>query len=177
MHKISWFVLAALVVGCSKSGDAGSQPAGSSAPAATGAAPAAAGGLVDVDLAPLPLKIKVAAGGNGTMDKSRGAEKSVLVDIGGGASVNVNEESRDLAALKKSYEADKALYPFKKWVKEDGNRAIEEFEVDGKTGFRGFVLVDIGGKKYTCKTTGMNGAKSAEIAEQQLAACDKLSAK
>lgn len=134
-------------------------------------------GLVSVALDPLPLKIKVAPGGLGAMDMSMGDKKSVTVDIGDGASLNISEETKDLAAVKKSYQGDTVLFPFKKWVKQEGNLAIEQFDNSGKAGFLGFMMIEIGGKKYQCKTTGLEGVPSMEAASKNLEACGRVTAK
>jgi hypothetical protein len=168
------FGLVAMVamVGCGNSGggDASGKPAGSGAAAA-------GGGDTWVELNPLPLKIKAAPGGLGAMDMSLGEKKSVTVDIGGGASLNVQEAEGDLAALKKQYQGDTILFPFKAFAKEGADMAIVQFENEGKKGFIGFTLKTIGGKKYVCKTTGLEGVPSVEVAEKHLKSCDTLAAK
>jgi hypothetical protein len=171
------------VAGCnSNKGEDAAKPVGSGA-AGKGAAEAPKGGeakgdLVEVELTPLPLKIKVPPGGMGAMDMSLDDQhKSATVDIGGGESLNVNETKDDFAAVKKSYEVDTALFPFKKWAKQGTNMGVVQFENAGKTGYIGIVMKDIGGKKYVCKTTGMNGVASADVAEKNLKSCDTLAAK
>jgi len=172
----------AMITGCSRgdtdktSGD--NQASGPSAAAEPANQPKdSKDGLVSVALDPIPLKIKVAPGGLGAMDMSMGDKKSVTVDIGDGASLNISEETRDLAAIKKSYQGDTVLFPFKKWVKQEGNLAIEQFDNSGKAGFLGFTLLEIGGKKYQCKTTGLEGVPSAEAAAKNLEACNRITAK
>lgn len=172
----------ALITGCGK----GESDKPSTDTQATGAAPAnqpaaqpkdSKDGLVSVALDPLPLKIKVAPGGLGAMDMSMGDKKSVTVDIGDGASLNISEETKDLAAIKKSYQGDSVLFPFKKWVKQEGNLAIEQFDASGKAAFLGFVLLELGGKKYQCKTTGLEGVASAEAAAKNLEVCGRVTVK
>lgn len=168
-------VAMAALVGCGNSGGDGT-----AAPAGSGAGDkgsAAGGGNAAVELAPLPLKITVPPGGMGAMDMSVGDKKSVTVDIGGGASLNVSEAQGDLASIKKTYQDDKMLFPFKKFAKEGADMAIVEFENEGKTGYIGFVLKDVGGKKYVCKTTGLAGVPSAADAEKHLKTCDSLATK
>jgi hypothetical protein len=126
---------------------------------------------------PLPLKIKVKPGGMGKIDMSIGDQKSVTVDIGDGASLNVTPEPKKLAAVKKSYASDTMLFPFKKWEKEEGNSAVLQFSSDGKKGYIGFSLVDVAGKSYLCKTTGLEGVASVELAERHLQTCKTLRAK
>lgn len=133
--------------------------------------------LASVDLAPLPLKAKVAPGGMGAMDMSMDDKKSVTLDIGGGRSINISETKDDFATVKQSYENDKIMFPFKKWAKEEASLAIVQFDNEGKTGFIGFTLEQIGGKSYVCKTTGLDGVPSAEEAAKQLAPCETLAAK
>lgn len=180
--KSMTFVVAVAVVltGCGR-GDADKGPSSDtrSASQSPASVPAkeAKSALVSVALDPLPLKITVAPGGLGAMDMSMGDKKSVTVDIGDGASLNISEESKDLAALKKSYQDDTVLFPFKKWVKQEGNLAIEQFDSSGKAGYLGFVLIEIGGKKYQCKTTGLEGVASAEAAAKNLEACGRVAAK
>lgn len=133
--------------------------------------------LVTVDLAPLPLQAAVAPGGMGAMDMSMDDRKSVTLDIGDGKSLNISEVQEDFAAVKKSYENDTIMFPFKKWVKEEKDLAIAQFDNSGKTGYVGFSLKQIGGKNYVCKTTGLDGVASPEEAESQLAQCSSLRAK
>ncbi|MFO0567540.1 MAG: hypothetical protein U0263_17915 [Polyangiaceae bacterium] len=179
MRHIVWFPVLVLSVGCSigskKSEKSEGQASANGAPAA--AAAQGGGDLAEVALDPLPLKIKVKAGGMGAMDMSLDEKKSVTVDIGDGASLNVTAEDKKLAQVKKSYEGDTVLFPFKKWEKQDGNTAVLQFASDGKKGYIGFSLVEVGGKSYLCKTTGLDGVASVEIAEKHLASCKTLTAK
>ncbi len=180
MRLISFFVLALFAAACCKGSDNPSLAPNASAgsPRAAAPKPAKAGdGLVDVDLQPLALKIRVPAGGMGAMDMSIGDEKSVTVDIGDGSSLNISEAHGDFASVKKTYKADTILFPFKKWVREEPNLAIEQFENDGKVGYIGIAFKEIGGKKYVCKTTGLQGVPSEDVAAQHLKFCDNLSAK
>lgn len=177
LHR-SWLVVAStlLIAACqSSSGGDSAKPAGSTGSAAPAAE--AKGDGVDVELTPLPLKIKVPAGGMGAMDMSMGDKKSVTVDIGGGASLNIQETTDDFATIKKSYQGDTVLFPFKKWEKEEAALAILQFENNGKAGYIGFALKDIGGKKYRCQTTGMDGKPSAADAEKDLKSCNSIVAK
>ena len=155
------------------------KPAGSAA-AASGVAPAAAAAddLTEVDLKPAPLSIRVPQGGMGTMDMSMGDKKSVTIDIGSG-SLNIQEMvEKDVAELKHGFKVDKVLFPFKRFVKEEGNKFIVEIEPEAKTlGYIGVNVKEIGGKKWICKTTGLQGVKSADAAEKNLAFCDSLKAK
>jgi len=179
MRFVTTLALALLASGCCKSGDdPTSIPAASAgSPATPAPAKPAADGLVEVDLKPLALKIKVPSGGLGAMDMSIGDKKSVTVDIGDGASLNISEEPGDFASVKKTYKADTILFPFKKWVREEGNLAIEQFENEGKAGYIGLMLKEVGGKKYLCKTTGLEGVASEELAARHLKVCDSLAAK
>jgi hypothetical protein len=181
MRKFVFFMAIALVAGCSKGGeDTAAKPTGAAADkgAAPGAAAEAKGDLAEVELKPLPLKIKAPPGGMGAMDMSLDDQhQSSTVDIGGGASLNVSETKDDFAAVKKTYQSDTVLFPFKKWAKEDASLAIAQFENEGKTGFVGFAVKEVGGKKYVCKTTGMDGVASAEVAEKHLKVCDTITAK
>ncbi|MBK8251327.1 MAG: hypothetical protein IPK82_01495 [Polyangiaceae bacterium] len=173
-NAIFGLLAAVALVGCGNSGG-GDKSAGSGAP---GSDKAGGGdGLVAVELNPLPLKIKVPPGGLGAMDMSMGEAKSVTVDIGGGASLNISEADKDFAAVKKQYQGDTILFPFKKWAKEGADLAILEFSNEGKTGYIGFVQKTVGGKKYLCKTTGLDGVPSADVAEKNLKTCDSLAAK
>lgn len=139
---------------------------------------AAGDGAVDVDLAPLPLTIRVPKGGMGAMDMSLGDKHSVTVDIGQGASLNVQPLGEGgVAALKQSYEKDSILHPFKRFVSKSNKRFVVEFEHEGKNGFIGVAVQQVGGKDYVCKTTGLDGVKSAELAEKHLSFCERLKAK
>lgn len=136
------------------------------------------GDMVDVDLTPLPLTMRVPKGGMGAMDMTMGNDKSVTVDIGGGASLNVQPLAEGgLAAVKKTFQQDTILHPFKRFAKEDANGFVVEFEVDGKNGFVGVKVQDVAGTKYVCKTTGLDGVKTPELAEQHLASCGQLKGK
>jgi hypothetical protein len=136
------------------------------------------GDMVDVDLTPLPLTMRVPKGGMGAMDMTMGDDKSVTVDIGGGASLNVQPlADGGLASVKKTFQQDTILHPFKRFVKEDANGFVMEFEVDGKNGFVGVKVADVGGTKYICKTTGLDGVKTPELAEKHLASCGQLKGK
>lgn len=181
MKNLSFLAIALLVVACGK---ANTESSGGSNPLVEALKVPSASenkakdpGVAEVDLAPLPLKISVAPGGLGAMDMTMGDRKSVTVDIGGGTSLNVSEETKDFNTVKKSYQSDKVLYPFKKWAKQEGNLAIVQFENSGKTGYVGLSYKEIGGKKYVCKTTGMDGVATVELAVEHLKACEKLSSK
>jgi hypothetical protein len=156
---------------------AGSPPKPGAAPAPAAAPPAAS--LVDVELTPMPLTIRVPKGGMGALDMSIGDKKSVTVDIGEGVSLNVQDSVyKSMNDLKASYKGDKILFPFKRFVREDAASFTVEITGEHKqSGFIGVALKELGGKKYVCKTTGLNGVASAELAEQQLKACDRLKAK
>lgn len=177
MRFIPYLAVLLVASGCCKGGDESAPSSSASAgdtPAAAVPAKGAADGLVDVDLKPLALKIKVPGGGMGAMDMSMGDKKSVTVDVGDGASLNIAEADGDFASVKKSYKGDTIMFPFKKWVREEANLAIELFESDGKPGYIGLAFKEIGGKKYVCKTTGLAGVATEELAASQLKFCDKL---
>jgi hypothetical protein len=178
MRFVPFFAIALLAAACCKGSDnPSSAPSASAGSPPSAVKPAKAGdGLVDVDLKPLALKIRVPAGGMGAMDMSIGDEKSVTVDIGDGSSLNISEAHGDFASVKKSYKADTILFPFKKWVREEPNLAIEQFENDGKVGYIGIAFKEIGGKKYVCKTTGLEGVPSEDVAARHLKFCDNLAA-
>ena len=162
-------------------GSAAAKPGAPAAPGAPapGPAPAAAdANLVDVELTPLPLSIKVPKGGIGAMDMTIGDRKSVTVDIGKGGALNVHEMvEKSFADVKRSTKSDKILLPFKKFVRDDASSFVAEVAPDGKQGFVGATMKEIGGKKYVCKTTGLEGVKTAEIAEAALKVCDRIKAK
>jgi len=174
--------LAFVATGCcnpSKASDSSpSLPAVSGQESKTPSA-AAAGDMTDVDLKPLPLTIHVPKGGMGAMDMSLGDKKSMTVDIGDGVSLNVQEMAeKDFAHLKATFKGDKILFPFKKFAKEEASSFIVEFEGEGKkVGYIGVSMKEIAGKKYVCKTTGLDGVKTADLAEKQLKTCDTLKAK
>jgi hypothetical protein len=177
---MTWFPVLVLATACNlgdkKAG--GGQAAGSASPnAAAPAAAATEGELAEVSLSPLPLQIKVKPGGMGAMDMSAADKKSVTVDIGGGTSLNIQPADEKFDAVKKGYEKDTMLFPFKKWEKESNNLAILQFENEGKKGYIGMMQVDVGGKGYVCKTTGLDGVPSVEIAEKNLQSCKTLSSK
>ncbi|MBL8715645.1 MAG: hypothetical protein JNL79_06595 [Myxococcales bacterium] len=131
--------------------------------------------LKTVDLAPLPLTIDV-KGGIGAMDMSIGKSHSVTVDTGDDASVNVSDAEFSFTELKESYEKDTILFPFKKWEKQDKKTAILQFANEGKKGYIGLMAVEVGGKKYFCKTTGLDGMPSVDAAQKSLDWCKNLKA-
>ena len=179
MRHVILFPVMALAIGCSIGGKKSEKDkAGTNAasPAAAAAAPGAEE-LAKVSLAPLPLEIEVKAGGMGAMDMSLDDKKSVTVDIGDGASLNVSPEDKKLAQVKKGYQNDTVLFPFKKWEKESGDTAVLQFASEGNKGYIGLSLVEVSGKSYLCKTTGLDGVASVELAEKHLAACKTLRAK
>jgi len=178
MRRILVVITSVALAACQNLGS--SDSGGASKPGAPTAAPAAApsDGLADVDLAPLPLTIRVPKGGGGAFDMTIGDKKSVTVDIGEGGAMNIQEMvEKSLAELKDGYKKDTILLPFKKAVKEDATSFVFEVAPDGKQGFVGVTVKEIAGKKYVCKTTGLNGVKTAEIAAKNLEFCNSLKAK
>ena len=175
MRYLAWLPILSLAIGC----DLAAKKEQSKTSETKKAKPAAPSGnsASEVELDPIPLKIKVKPGGMGAMDMSTDDKKSVTVDIGGGASLNIKPEERAFAAVKKSYAGDTVMFPFKKWEVEEDNRAILQFESDGKKGYIGLFLATVGGKNYLCKTTGLNGVASVDIAKKNLEPCKTLSAK
>jgi antitoxin component of MazEF toxin-antitoxin module len=181
--NLSWLLALAtsslvLVTGCCKeaSGNADNDPPSLDTSGISKSGPKS--DMADVDLAPLPLTVSVPKNGMGAMDMSIGEDKSVTVDIGEGASLNIQPLPKGgLEELKKGYKADTILHPFKRFAKEDPNGFVVEFESDGKTGFVGVRSQDVSGAKYVCKTTGLDGVKSVEVAEQHLTACGRLKSK
>lgn len=179
MRHVVWFPVLAFLAACSIGGKKieKDKPGEGAASPASASSASAAGDRVKVALTPLPLEIEVKAGGMGAMDMSMDDKKSVTVDIGDGASLNVSPEERKLAQVKKTYQGDTILFPFKKWEKEDASGAVLQFESDGKKGYMGFTLVEVAGKAYLCKTTGLDGVPSVEVAEKHLTACKTLKQK
>lgn len=152
-------------------------PAAGGSVKANSAAPAADSDSKEVILDPLPLKAVVPKSSMGAMDMSIADNQSVTLDVGEGASLNIQPAKEDFATTKKGYEGDTILFPFKKWVKDEANLAIFEFENDGKKGYVGFQRIEVGGKAYYCKTTGMNGQPSADEAAKHLKHCADIKAK
>ncbi|MEZ4222868.1 MAG: hypothetical protein R3B13_18140 [Polyangiaceae bacterium] len=181
MRHAIWFPVLVLATACNLGDKKSGQGTAASGAAATGEAPAAAaaaeGDLTQVSLDPLPLQIKVKAGGMGAMDMSVADKKSVTVDIGGGTSLNIQPEAKKMAEIKKGFEGDTILFPFKKWEKESDDSGVLQFENDGKKGYIGFMLVQVSGQGYLCKTTGLDGVPSVEVAEKNLQACKTLTSK
>ncbi|MEZ4232944.1 MAG: hypothetical protein R3B89_27440 [Polyangiaceae bacterium] len=175
MRKLIPLIAFLSLAACDK-GKTDDSTAGGSVKANT-AAPAANADTKEVTLDPLPLKASVPRSSMGAMDMSIADNQSVTLDVGDGASLNVQPAKEDFAATKKGYEGDTILFPFKKWVKEEANLAIFEFENEGKKGYIGFQRVEVGGKAYNCKTTGMNGQPSADKAAEQLKHCSDIKAK
>lgn len=172
------FALSLFAAGCGK--EASADGAADKPSKATAGQPdkAAADDSKKVDLTPLPLSMRVPKDSMGAMDMTIGDKKSVTVDIGGGTSLNVQELPKEgLDSLAKEFEKDTILHPFKRFAKKDDKGFVVEFSADGKSGFIGVAVQDVGGTKYVCKTTGLDGVKSVEEAEKNLAACAKLEAK
>jgi hypothetical protein len=181
MRYLIWLPVFVLATACNLDKQASGETGASSAAEKAGAAAPAAGEekpeVRKVALDPLPLQIEAKPGGMGAMDMSMGDKKSVTVDIGGGASLNIQPTTETLAELKKGYEGDTIMFPFKKWEKEEANRAVLQFESEGKQGYIGFALLEVGKKAYVCKTTGLDGVASVELAEKHLEVCKTVSAK
>ncbi|HEY1959942.1 MAG TPA: hypothetical protein VGH28_30245 [Polyangiaceae bacterium] len=170
------FVLTAAIA-CHKDESAASTTS-STAAATAAAAPAAKD--KSVDLAPLPLTVKMPAEESAiAMDMSMGENKSVSVSYEAvNAGFNVSEPAqKSFAELKKEYKGDTVLFPFKKWVKDGDTSAVEEFSNDGKTGYMALSWKKVGGKSYVCKSNGLSGLASPADADKVLAICDTLAAK
>ena len=134
----------------------------------------------NVELAPLPLTVKMPSEEMAlAMDMSMGDHKSVSVSYDAiGAGLNVSEPSqKSFAEVKKEYKGDTILFPFKRWVRESDTSAVEEFTNEGKSGFMGLSWREVGGKKYLCKSNGLSGLKTAEDAEKAIKTCETLAAK
>lgn len=173
---IATFILTA--VACHK--DESSAASTTSGTAAATTAAAAAPKDKTVDLAPLPLTVKMPADETAmAMDMSIGGNKSVSVSYDAvNAGFNVSEPTqKSFAELKKEYKGDTILFPFKKWVKEGDTSAVEEFTNEGKTGYMAISWKQVGGKSYVCKSNGLSGLKSPEDADKVLALCDTLAPK
>ena len=134
----------------------------------------------NVELAPLPLTVKMPSEEMAlAMDMSMGDHKSVSVSYDAiGAGLNVSEPSqKSFAEVKKEYKGDTILFPFKRWVRESDTSAVEEFTNEGKSGYMGLSWREVGGKKYLCKSNGLSGLKTAEDAEKAIKTCETLAAK
>jgi hypothetical protein len=181
MMKIALVIAlcAPLAAACCNSKESSSAPSSSAETKSNPTAPSADSKTTDVDLKPLPLTIRVPKDGMGAMDMSVGDKKSVTVDIGEGESLNIQPMTeKDINEVKKGFKSDTILFPFKKFAREDANGFVVQFEADGKkVGFIGVAIKEVGGKKYVCKTTGLEGVKSVEAADKNLKACDNLKAK
>lgn len=172
MRRSVWLVFFGLCA-CGSSSD----PSDGGATPAVTAAIVKGEVLVEVELAPLPLRISVPPGGRGAIDMSTGNRKASTVDAGSGQSLHVHETAEPLAVLKKQVEEDAQRLRFKSWAKEGKDTAIAEVDVQGKTGFLGLATKEVAGRRYVCKTTGLDGVKSLEAAEKVLALCEGISAK
>jgi len=62
-------------------------------------------------------------------------------------------------------------------VRESDDGFVVEFESDGKSGYIGVAIQDVGGTKYVCKTTGLSGVKSPAVADKHLKASETLAEK
>ena len=177
MRKEVLFISFIVLAGCNK--DAASSIAtNTNAATTTAAAPKATD--KNVELAPLPLTVKMPSEEMAlAMDMSMGDHKSVSVSYDAiGAGLNVSEPSqKSFAEVKKEYKGDTILFPFKRWVRESDTSAVEEFTNEGKSGFMGLSWREVGGKKYLCKSNGLSGLKTAEDAEKAIKTCETLAAK
>ncbi len=180
MHRFVYIAsVLSLVAGCSKSEGATTT---TSTTQATTTAAAAAPKATDknVDLAPLPLTVKMPSDEMAmAMDMSLGEIKSVSVcydAIGAGLNVSVPTQ-KSFAEVKKEYKADTIMFPFKRWVREGDTSAVEEFTNEGKSGFIGLSWRTVGGKSYVCKSNGLSGLKTAEDAEKAIKTCETLATK
>lgn len=134
----------------------------------------------NVDLAPLPLTVKMPSDEMAmAMDMSLGENKSVSVSYDAiGAGLNVSEPlQKSFAEVKKEYKGDTVMFPFKRWVREGDTSAVEEFTNEGKSGFIGLAWRTVGSKTYLCKSNGLSGLKSAEDAEKAIKTCETLAGK
>ena len=177
MRKVV-FISCCLMFACNFSKDAPSST--TTTTNATGTAAAAKPTEKNVELAPLPLTVKMPSEEMAlAMDMSMGDHKSVSVSYDAiGAGLNVSEATqKSFAEVKKEYKGDTILFPFKRWVRESDTSAVEEFTNEGKSGYMGLSWRDVGGKKYLCKSNGLSGLKSAEDAEKAIKTCETLAAK
>lgn len=177
MHKALFISFAILLGACSK--DAPSSTT-STTNAVTTTQAAAKATEKNVELAPLPLTVKMPSEEMAlAMDMSMGEHKSVSVSYDAiGAGLNVSEATqKSFAEVKKEYKGDSILFPFKRWVRESDTSAVEEFTNEGKSGFMGLSWREVGGKKYLCKSNGLSGLKTAEDAEKAIKTCETLAAK
>jgi hypothetical protein len=177
MKTMKWTarVALSLVVACGAWASIGcGSSEGPSAPAAKGGS-----GPKDVSLAPLPLKVKMPGSEAGTtMDKSNGGRKSVGVtydEVQSGFNVSEPTE-KTFDEVKKRVVAD-AIYPFKRWVSEGANQAVEEFEFKGAKGYVAWSWREVAGKPYVCQSTGMSGLKTPELAQKVIKVCETLAAR
>jgi|HubBroStandDraft_4_1064222.scaffolds.fasta_scaffold377787_1 hypothetical protein len=171
-----------VVLACSK-GSGADLPAQAASLGSTAAAPAtAAGGSATktVDLAPLPLTIKMPGSEAAmTMDKTMDNHKSVGVSYDAiSAGLNISEaQEKSFDAIKKQWKGDTVMFPFKRWVSETPTTAVEEFSESGKTGYVALSWKVVGGKSYLCQSAGLSGLKSPDDAAKIFAVCDSLTAK
>lgn len=179
MRKEVLFMSFVLLAGCNKDA-ASSITSTTNANATTTSAAAPKATEKSVELAPLPVTVKMPSEEMAlAMDMSMGDHKSVSVSYDAiGAGLNVSEPTqKSFAEVKKEYKADTILFPFKRWVRESDTSAVEEFTNEGKSGYMGLSWREVGGKKYLCKSNGLSGLKSAEDAEKAIKTCETLAAK
>ena len=176
MNKFVVVTLAASLFACNKDSGTTATTSSSAPAASTAAAPKEK----SVDLAPLPLKLTVPSEESAmTMDMSMGDNKSVSMSFEAvNAGINVSQPiEKSFAEVKTDNKNDKILFPFKRWVKEGADTAVEEFSNDGKTGYLALSWKTVGGKSYLCKSNGLSGLKSPDDADKVLKVCDTLAAK
>ena len=178
MRKEVLFISFVALAACNK--DAPSSTTSTTNATTTAAAAAPKATEKNVDLTPLPLTVKMPSEEMAlAMDMSMGENKSVSVSYEAiNAGLNVSQPmQKSFDEVKKEYKGDTILFPFKRWVREGKDSAVEEFTNEGKSGFLGLSWRTVGGKAYLCKSNGLSGLKTAEDAEKAIKTCETLAAK
>jgi hypothetical protein len=130
------------------------------APSATAAA-----AFAPRKLEPLPLTLELPA----SASIEKGAAGGVMISEGK-TGLTVAPVDGDLAKEKKALET-LPLFTFQKWLKQEKDLAVAEFMGPD---YRAIFVVEVGGKKYTCKNVGAPAASSAEEAESRVRRCAGL---
>jgi len=84
---------------------------------------------------------------------------AVDMSIGDGSSPNISEAHGDFASVEKTYKANTILFPSKKWVREEPNLAIEQFENDGKVGYIGIAFKESVARSTRARPQGCKGCR------------------
>lgn len=174
MHRIAWMMIGLALAACSTPADKPTEGSARSKGAATGSAPQTSATTAEPEakprkLDPLPLTLVLAS----DVKIEKANDSGVFVG-GGDPKLHVEKLDGSFDQARKDA-CDPLVCKVKRWVKEDKDLAVAEW-TGMLSGFRAFRAVEVGGKKYVCRTVGQAGAASAEAAEAIVEPCNRLQA-